>query len=332
MSSSSIDPPYLLTVDNAAKHILTKTGSLNFPIIIGIITGSGSKDLFDATFDSKTFFLFELADLNFPQSTIPGHSNHLIIRTKWSDQCPLPVAILAGRVHYYEGYEMPEVGMGARLLCKLGVKYLILCNASGGIDLGPGTFAVIRDHVAFPILGGQSSLRIKRKEGGAQLDSSLEIFPATNQVYDRQALKLVKKAAAIAGLHSQIVSTIYAMSGGPSYETPTELRLMKMLGVGAVGMSTVPEVLIAAQHGIQVCVIALITNRCCYEDKKISYQDTDNENDDTQSIESKCSTYYEPSHEEVLQVAKENARTLNTLLGYLVPVICEAKGFLDTLK
>lgn len=156
---------------------------------------------------------------------------------------------------------MEELAFQVRLLVKMGIRHLILSNASGGLDpIGAptGTLVVLRDHFSFLSLAGITPLRGPNAEGFGPR------FPNLNATYDRRSLQWVREAAA--GTDATGISGIYANTGGPAYETPCELRFLRACGCTAVGMSTVPEAVTAAHAGLSVTAIALITNQCDMRD------------------------------------------------------------------
>jgi purine-nucleoside phosphorylase len=163
----------------------------------------------------------------------------------------VPVAVLQGRLHLYEGWSAAEAAFPVRLLCWLGIRVLVLTNASGAIRAGlsPGSLLVVTDHLN---LSGANPL------SGPNDDSVGPRFPDVGEAYApglRTALKAVAKRLAIP-LHEGV----YAMMAGPSYETPAEVRMLRALGADCVGMSTVPEVLVAAHQGVPVVALSCIAN------------------------------------------------------------------------
>ena len=183
-----------------------------------------------------------------PKSTVPGHGGELVLGRIG----PVPVLVLGGRVHLYEGYSAPDVVFPIRVLGRVGVKNAILTNAAGGIrpDLVPGDLMLVTDHI--------NGLGVNPLAGFWHPDLGPR-FPDMSSAYDPEFLKLAKKAAKVAGLKAK--SGILAACPGPSYETPAEVRALRRLNADAVCMSTVPEVIAARQMGMRVIAISLITNR-----------------------------------------------------------------------
>lgn len=184
---------------------------------------------------------------HFPKTGVKGHSGRLLVGTIGE----LPVLILSGRAHYYEGHGMEEITFPVRVMAELGVTDLLVTNAAGGIDrkLQPGDFMLLSDHIN---LMGANPLRPARVGDwdGSFLDMS--------QAYDPGLSKLMRRAARKSKV--RIRSGVYAAVSGPSYETPAEITMFGRLGANAVGMSTVPEVIVARDCGLRVIGMSLITN------------------------------------------------------------------------
>lgn len=159
--------------------------------------------------------------------------------------------MMNGRFHYYEGYDMKTVTFAVRVLSSLGVKKLIVTNAAGGVNthFKPGDLMIIKDHINF---SGTNPLI------GKNLDEYGPRFPDMSQPYDKDLIGLAYKAALEKEI--EVVEGVYLMMTGPSYETPAEIRMIRILGADAVGMSTVPEVIAANHCGIKVLGISCITN------------------------------------------------------------------------
>lgn len=159
--------------------------------------------------------------------------------------------VLQGRIHYYEGLSQQEITLPVRVLAALGVKTLVLTNACGGVNLSfrPGDLMLISDHINF---SGSNPLI------GPNLDAFAPRFPDMSDLYTASLRSAIKEKAAAAGIDLQ--EGVYAMYSGPNYETPAEIRMFRYLGADAVGMSTVPEALVAGHCGMQVVGISCITN------------------------------------------------------------------------
>lgn len=184
----------------------------------------------------------------FPVSTVEGHDGRFI----FGYVNDVPVVIMKGRVHFYEGYDMSDVVMPIRIMGMLGAKTLILTNASGGInpDFEPGDLMLITDHISTFV---QSPLI------GANIDVLGVRFPDMSHVYDPALQQTIRDAAAHIGV--KLREGIYLQTTGPNYETPAEIRMFARLGADAVGMSTVCEAIAAVHMGLRVCGISCVTNK-----------------------------------------------------------------------
>lgn len=183
----------------------------------------------------------------FPVSTVPGHAGRFVFGYVEGT----PVAVMQGRVHYYEGYPMEDVVLPIRVLGALGAKELILTNAAGGIspELASGSLMLITDHITTfvpsPLIG-------PNEEGlGTR-------FPDMSEVYSKRLQGLARQAAGKKGI--SLKEGVYVQCTGPNYETPAEIRMFKALGAGAVGMSTACEAMAARHMGLEVCGISCVTN------------------------------------------------------------------------
>ena len=212
---------------------------------IAIVLGSGLGDFAEEFADAVAIPYREIP--GFVSSTAQGHVGSLVIG-KVDDR---PIAAMQGRVHYYEGYSLEEVTFPIRTLKLLGVDTLILTNAAGGIDvqLTQGALMVISDHLN---LMGVNPLR------GANDERFGPRFPDMTEVYSRELQELVTREARV--LEIDVRRGIYAALAGPSYETPAEIHMLRAFGADAVGMSTVPEAIVARQMGMNVVGISCITN------------------------------------------------------------------------
>ena len=226
----------------AADYIRART---NAKPEIGLILGSGLGDLADSL-ENKLVIPYEEIP-HFPRSTVEGHAGAMVI----GELCGKTVAVMQGRVHYYEGYEQQLITMPVRVLRLLGVSRLVLTNAAGGVNLnyGPGDLMLIADHINF---SGANPLV------GPNLDEFGPRFPDASDVYTaalrRQILKKAEENAIA------LRQGVYMMFSGPSFETPAEIRMARVLGADAVGMSTVPEALVAAHCGMEVIGVSCISN------------------------------------------------------------------------
>lgn len=185
---------------------------------------------------------------HFPQSTVESHQGNLIIGRLEGQ----PVAVLQGRFHFYEGYSTKEVAFPIRVLSLLGARTLILTNAAGGLNplFSPGSIMVIRDHLNFL---GENPLR------GPNVDTWGPRFPDLSQAYHPQLIKTALNCASHCGLKNVVTGT-YACIPGPSLETPAETRWLRGCGADAVGMSSIPEVIVARHAGMEVLGLSAISN------------------------------------------------------------------------
>jgi purine-nucleoside phosphorylase len=212
---------------------------------VGLILGSGLGVLADEIEDPLKIPYHDIP--GFPQSTVEGHVGQLVIGKLEEKN----VIAMQGRFHYYEGYSLDLVTLPVRLMKKLGVEQLIVTNAAGGIntDFSPGNLMIIEDHLN---LTSQNPLR-----GPNDNDFGVR-FPDMSQAYKKELREL---AFQVAEEHQvQLQKGVYVGLTGPSYETPAEIRMLRKLGADAVGMSTVPEVIVAAHSGVKVLGISCITN------------------------------------------------------------------------
>lgn len=197
----------------------------------------------------------------FPVSTVPGHKGRFVFGYVGDT----PVAVMQGRVHYYEGYPMEDVVLPIRVLGALGAKELFLTNAAGGISpkLASGSLMLLTDHITTfvpsPLIGPNE-------------DSLGPRFPDMTEVYSLRLRELAKRAAAKRGI--TLEEGVYVQCTGPNYETPAEIRMLQALGAGAVGMSTACEAMAARHMGLEVCGVSCVTNLAAgLSDKKLDHQE-----------------------------------------------------------
>jgi purine-nucleoside phosphorylase len=216
---------------------------------IGIILGSGLGPLADAVQDADILLPSENIPY-WPRSTVEGHIGRLVIG-KLEGQM---VLVQQGRAHYYEGHSMQRVTLPVRVMQRLGLETLIVTNAAGAINpaFRPGDVMLITDHINLMGMAGVSPLR------GPNDDSLGVRFPDMSRAYDRELRGLALEAAEEAGL--RLHQGVYICLGGPSFETPADLRFLRLIGADAVGMSTVPEVTVARHGGLRVLGLSGISN------------------------------------------------------------------------
>lgn len=184
---------------------------------------------------------------DFPVSTVPGHVGRYI----FGYVKDVPVVVMQGRVHYYEGYNIKDVVMPVRLMGMMGAKKLILTNAAGGIntDFSASALMMLTDHI---------STFIPSPLIGKNMDSLGTRFPDMTEVYDKDLRATLQQTAENCGI--ELKSGVYLQVSGPQFETPQEIRMFGLLGADAVGMSTVCEAIAARHMGLRVCAVSCITN------------------------------------------------------------------------
>ena len=218
---------------------------IDFTPKVALVLGSGLGDYAD---DIRVADTLDYHDIEgFPVSTVPGHKGRFIFGYVGE----VPVVCMQGRVHYYEGYDMSDVVLPARLMKLMGAEVLFLTNAAGGIQLGmnAGDFMLIKDQIASFV---PSPLR------GANVDELGVRFPDMSQIYDPEFQKIARKAAA--SLDIDLMEGVYLQLTGPQYESPQEIAMCRTLGADAVGMSTACEAIAARHMGMRVIGISCITN------------------------------------------------------------------------
>ncbi len=212
---------------------------------IGIVLGTGLGN-FTSQMEISHSIPYENIP-NFPVSTVQGHQGRMIFGKVGGKTC----LALQGRFHYYEGYSMQEVTFPVRVLAAMGIRYLFLSNASGGTNpsYSVGDVMIIEDHIN---LTGQNPLR------GPNDERLGPRFPDMSEVYDKKLIALAKKVAAEKAIHYQC--GVYAAVTGPNYETPAEYRYIRKIGADAVGMSTVPEAIVARHMGLPCFAVSVISD------------------------------------------------------------------------
>ena len=227
-------------IQEAVSYIREKYAN---PPQVGIILGSGFSFFQEHLQDSTAIAYSEIP--NFPVSTVEGHAGNLVLgKCQGKELC-----VMAGRFHYYEGYSMQDITFPVRVMSSLGIKTLIVTNAAGGINKSyeVGDFVLLNDHIN---LLGNSPLRGKVTFGQRFIDMS--------HCYSSD---LRKEAIETAKNHDiTLHQGVYAATHGPNFETPAEIRMMRIMGADLVGMSTVPEVIVARQLQLQIMGISCVTN------------------------------------------------------------------------
>lgn len=281
---SGEEHPYPFEViQESANYLLS--GTRHRPKI-GIICGSGLGGLADQL-SERDVFPYETIP-NFPTSTVAGHAGRMVIGLLSG----VPVMCMQGRFHAYEGYPLWKCAMPVRVMKLMGVERIVITNAAGGLnpEFKVGDIMIIKDHINMQGFAGDSPLRGRNDERFGPR------FPAMNNAYDANLRTMAKNIAEEMNLSHVIREGVYVMLGGPTYETVAELNLLRIVGVDAVGMSTVPEVVVARHCGLKVFAFSLITNKC------ITHYDTEEE----------------ANHEEVIEVANIRKKDLQNLARRII--------------
>jgi len=229
-------------IHQAKQHLESQTGCRpRIAVVLGSGLGAFAEELTDCT-------VIPYAGIpNWPVSTAVGHAGHLVFGKLEG----LEVAVMAGRVHLYEGYTPAQVTFGVRVLALLGVKAMVFTNAAGGINLSlsRGGLVLISDHVNLqgvnPLVGPNDERLGPR-------------FPDMSEAYSRRYREIALQVGGELGI--PLCEGVYAAMLGPSYETPAEIRYLRTIGADVVGMSTVPEVIAANHMGVRVLGISCVTN------------------------------------------------------------------------
>ncbi len=246
---------------------------------VGMILGSGLNALAEAI---ENPVVIPYADIpHFPTSTVQGHVGRMVIGHLEGQ----PVMVMQGRAHYYEGYSMAQVTFPVRVMQVLGVEVLIVTNAAGGANMtyAPGDVMIIRDHISLVGMAGLNPLR------GPNLDELGPRFPSMNNAYDPQLRALARQIALENAIPTH--EGVYICLAGPNFETQADIRFLRLIGADAVGMSTVPEVIVARHGGTRVLGLSGISNRLQAEEGAP-----------------------EPTHEEVLEAGRLLVPRMETII------------------
>ena len=259
---------------------------------IGLILGTGLSPLADEIEQADILPYAEIP--YFPVSTVQGHAGRLVVgKIEGATVCAMQ-----GRFHFYEGYSLAQVTLPMRVMKLLGIETLIVTNAAGGVNQGfdVGDVMLIEDHINFVGMSGFNPLL------GPNQETFGTRFPPMNRAYTKELRQVAGQVAQAQGINLR--RGVYAWLAGPNFETPAEIRMWRTLGADAVGMSTVPEVLVAHHAGMQVLAFSTITNICI----------------DQVDVE------HEPSHEEVNEAGKIIVPRLTKLVkGVLASLTPSAK-------
>ena len=236
---------YVEKLENCVRYVRTVT---DFVPKVAIVLGSGLNNYADQV--EKVCEIGYRDIPGFPVSTAPGHDGRFIFGTIKG----IPVVVMKGRIHCYEGYEISDVVLPERLMRRLGAEILLLTNAAGGVNLGfhAGCFMVIRDQIT-------SFVPSPLRDGDWSAYGA--VFPDMSNVYDKELSEKILAAAAKAGY--ALEQGVYLQAPGPAFETKAEIRAYRTLGADAVGMSTAVEATAAHQMGMRICGLSCITNMAC---------------------------------------------------------------------
>ncbi|MCI0520944.1 MAG: purine-nucleoside phosphorylase [Chloroflexi bacterium] len=268
-------PLTLAQIDQTSDYVRARLPRLPK---IGMILGSGLGGLAAAVEEAVSLPYQELP--NWPVSTVVGHQGRLVCgKLEGQD-----ILVMQGRSHFYEGYSMSHLGLPVRVMQRLGAQILIVTNAAGAVNPGfsPGDLMLITDHINLIGMAGMNPLR------GPNLEELGPRFPDMSQAYDRQLLQTARQAAQESGL--RLHEGVYVSLAGPTFETPADLRFLRAIGADAVGMSTVPEVIVARHGGMRVLGVSGLSNKANLDGGTIT------------------------THEEVLEAGRVIAPKLETLV------------------
>jgi len=266
-------------IDQAADAIKAR---IDIEPEVGMILGTGLGDLADSVEDAVVIPNDQIPQ--WPLSTVEGHKGRLVIGTLEG----VKVLVLQGRTHFYEGYSMGRITLPVRVMQRLGCDKMVVTNAAGAIDpdFEPGDLMLINDHINMIGMAGANPLF------GPNLEAFGVRFPDMSQPYDRELLAKAREACAEAEMTVQ--EGVYVSLAGPSFESPAELRFLHGIGANAVGMSTVPEVIVARHGGMRVLGVSGISNKANLDGSTIT------------------------THEEVLEAGKVLVPKLTALIrGFL---------------
>ena len=233
-------------IDQAAEAIRKR---ISAQPRVGLILGSGLNSLAASIKTPETIPYGDLP--NWPVSTVQGHAGQLVIGELEGQQ----VFVMQGRVHFYEGYSMSQVTLPVRVMLRLGLEVMFVTNAAGGVnpEFVPGDVMLITDHLNLIGMTGANPLM------GPNIDELGPRFPDMSQAYDRALMPIARQVAADEDI--LLREGVYCALSGPSFEGPADLRFLRLAGADAVGMSTVPEVIVARHGGMRVLGLSGISNK-----------------------------------------------------------------------
>jgi purine-nucleoside phosphorylase len=233
-------------IDDAANVVQKRS---SYRPRVGLILGSGLNSLADSVSKPDIIPYNELP--HWPVSTVHGHAGRLVIGELEGQN----VLVMQGRVHFYEGYSMSQVTLPVRVMLRLGLEMMFVTNAAGGVhpEFAPGDVMLITDNLNLVGMTGANPLM------GPNIDELGPRFPDMSQAYDRELMRLARQAAAEQNI--ELREGVYCGLSGPSFEGPADLRFLRLAGADAVGMSTVPEVIVARHGGLRVLGLSGISNK-----------------------------------------------------------------------
>ena len=302
MSFSPILPPseYLEVLSKAKVSVEQKLQAysgtpLTDPRVL-IICGSGLGGIADILHSEPRLEIKYDEIPGFQASTVAGHAGKLVLGLIGDNK--VPVVCMVGRLHFYEGYNFQQTTFPIRLCKELGVCSVVVTNAAGGINENykPGDLMIINDHINFPGLAGYHALR------GPNLDEFGPRFQPMSDAYNHSLRKLFFEKAKSLGVTRNIHEGTYFFAAGPTFESRAEVRMMRILGGDAVGMSTVPEVVVARHCGMEVLALSLITNAGVGEKPPSVFEENPKPVDDGMA-----------SHDEVLESANEASKDVQRI-------------------
>jgi len=233
-------------IDQAADAVRKRT---SHKPRVGMILGSGLNDLAGSVQKADTIPYSDLP--NWPLSTVHGHAGQLVIGELEGQS----VLVMQGRIHFYEGYSMSQITLPVRVMLRLGLEMMIVTNAAGGVNpnFTPGDVMLITDNLNLMGMSGTNPLM------GPNIDELGPRFPDMSRSYDRELMDTARKAAKENNINLQ--EGVYCGLSGPSFESPADLRFLRLAGADAVGMSTVPEVIVARHGGMRALGFSGISNK-----------------------------------------------------------------------
>jgi purine-nucleoside phosphorylase len=233
-------------IDEAVDAIRKRT---SYRPRVGLILGSGLNSLADSVQKADIIPYGQLP--NWPVSTVQGHAGRLVIG-ELEGQTAL---VMQGRIHFYEGYSMSQITLPVRVMLRLGLEMMFVTNAAGGVnpDFSPGDVMLITDNLNLIAMMGANPLM------GPNIDELGPRFPDMSQAYDRKLMDLARQVARKENI--SLREGVYCALSGPSFEGPADLRFLRGIGADAVGMSTVPEVIVARHGGMRVLGLSGISNK-----------------------------------------------------------------------